>query len=210
MILLYVLGAFVGIIIIYLAIILFWPRIRVPKQPLPGGKSGVFEQRERPPSSRNNISFRVGGLDVKGWFYLPENLSVPIPCIIMNHGFGGTKDLILENYALRYQAAGMAVFTFDYRHFGESDGLPRQLFSIESKLEDCMAAIEFARKQSEIDADKIATILGDRAKVIRYPIGHFDIYTGDHFERAASDQIDFFKKHLSTKTQRKSTNYSNC
>jgi fermentation-respiration switch protein FrsA (DUF1100 family) len=152
MILLYLLGAFVGIIIIYLAIILFWPRIRVPKQPLPGGKSGVFEQRESPPSSKNNISFRVGGLDIKGWFYLPENLSVPVPCIIMNHGFGGTKDPI---------------------------------------------------------ADKIATILGDRAKVIRYPIGHFDIYTGDHFERAASDQIDFFKKHLTTKTQRNSTNYSN-
>ena len=156
MILLYVLGAFVGIIIIYLSIVLFWPGIQVLKQPLPGVKSGVSEKKDNPPSSRNDISFKVGGLDVKGWFYLPEDLSVPVSCIIMNNGFGGTKDLVLEQYAFRFQAAGIAVLTFDYRHFGESDGLPRQLFSIKSQLEDCMAAIEFARKQTEIDADKIA------------------------------------------------------
>ncbi|MFC1637019.1 hypothetical protein ACFL5Z_19530 [Planctomycetota bacterium] len=29
-----------------------------------------------------------------------------------------------------------------------------------------------------------------------YPISHFDIYTGDNFERAVSDQLDFFNKHL--------------
>lgn len=34
------------------------------------------------------------------------------------------------------------------------------------------------------------------ADVKRYPIGHFDIYTGDHFEKAVSDQLEFFKKHL--------------
>jgi hypothetical protein len=34
------------------------------------------------------------------------------------------------------------------------------------------------------------------AEVKSYPIGHFDIYTGDHFERAVSDQLDFFRKNL--------------
>jgi hypothetical protein len=34
------------------------------------------------------------------------------------------------------------------------------------------------------------------ADVKSYPIGHFDIYTGDNFERAVSDQLDFFRKHL--------------
>jgi hypothetical protein len=34
------------------------------------------------------------------------------------------------------------------------------------------------------------------ADVKSYPIGHFDIYTGDHFERAVNDQLDFFSKHL--------------
>ena len=35
-----------------------------------------------------------------------------------------------------------------------------------------------------------------RAEVKRYPIGHFDIYVGEAFERAVSDQKDFLKRHL--------------
>ncbi|HEX6228538.1 MAG TPA: alpha/beta hydrolase [Solirubrobacterales bacterium] len=35
-----------------------------------------------------------------------------------------------------------------------------------------------------------------RAEVIRYPIGHFEIYTGDNFERAIADQIAFLDRHL--------------
>ena len=41
-----------------------------------------------------------------------------------------------------------------------------------------------------------AKILGKYAEVKKYPIGHFDIYTGEHFEKGVRDQIEFFKKHL--------------
>jgi cephalosporin-C deacetylase-like acetyl esterase len=36
-----------------------------------------------------------------------------------------------------------------------------------------------------------------RAEVRRYPIGHFDIYVGEYFERAVSDQVDFLVRQLS-------------
>ena len=35
-----------------------------------------------------------------------------------------------------------------------------------------------------------------RAEVKRYPIGHFDIYRGEPFERAVADQTDFLVRHL--------------
>ncbi|MEX2196111.1 MAG: alpha/beta hydrolase [Thermoleophilaceae bacterium] len=35
-----------------------------------------------------------------------------------------------------------------------------------------------------------------RAEVRRYPIGHFDVYTGDPFERAVADQLHFLRRHL--------------
>ena len=35
-----------------------------------------------------------------------------------------------------------------------------------------------------------------RAEVKRYPIGHFDIYVSEWFERAVADQVDFLKHHL--------------
>ena len=38
-----------------------------------------------------------------------------------------------------------------------------------------------------------------RAEVRRYPIGHFDIYTGEWFERAVGEQIEFLVRHLETK-----------
>jgi fermentation-respiration switch protein FrsA (DUF1100 family) len=348
MIVLYVIAILIGLIILYLAIVIFSPGFHVPKQPI----SGSISAHEKQPSvSRKNVSFEVDGLKIKAWQYLPEELSVPVPCIIMNHGFGGTRDMLLENYAVRFQDAGMAVLTFDYRYFGESDGKPRQLFAIKSQLEDCRAAIDYARDRDEIDPDKIALwgtsagggyglaiaakdkkiacicaqvagldshedgklalkreglgfflrlfihaqrdkgrsrfglsahkipivgepgtlamivapgayegytklaqtgfvnevcarvilttggynpvnyakeincpvliqvcendnlvspksaekiagILGEKVEIKRYPIGHFDIYTGDHFAQAVSDQIEFFEKYLTAKTQK--------
>ena len=45
-------------------------------------------------------------------------------------------------------------------------------------------------------AEETERALGNYAETKYYPIGHFDIYTGDNFERAVSDQVQFFKKHL--------------
>jgi hypothetical protein len=44
----------------------------------------------------------------------------------------------------RFAAARLAVLLFDYRHFGESGGQPRQLIDIRQQLEDYRAAIRFA------------------------------------------------------------------
>lgn len=128
MIILNLIGIFLGIIIIYLAIVIFSPGFNVPKQPIPGLKSAAKEKNNKSPSSRMDISFEVGGSIIKAWLYLPVDVSGSVPCIVMNHGFGGTRDWILENYAMRFQDAGMAILTLDYRHFGESEGEPRQLF----------------------------------------------------------------------------------
>ncbi len=49
---------------------------------------------------------------------------------------------------------------------------------------------------SPSSAEETAAILGDRAELVRYPVGHFDIYRGAPFEAAVRDQIAFFQKHL--------------
>lgn len=45
-------------------------------------------------------------------------------------------------------------------------------------------------------AEETADILGNLAEVKHYPIGHFDIYTGNGFEKSVRDQVAFFQKHL--------------
>lgn len=35
-----------------------------------------------------------------------------------------------------------------------------------------------------------------RGELVRYPIGHFDIYLAEGFERAVADQVEFLSRHL--------------
>ena len=77
------------------------------------------------------------------------------PCVVLAHGFGGTVDSGLMPFAERFAAAGLDALAFDYRHFGTSDGQPRQLLSISGQLEDYEAAIAFARSLDGVDPDRI-------------------------------------------------------
>ena len=151
-----VIGIVLGLILLYFAIIGLAPWLAVPLQPLPRGKRPATQTKPEESPPRKKISFDVKGTSVSAWLYLPEQRSAPVPCIIMAHGLGGTKDIILESYAVRYQQAGFAALTFDYRHFGESEGEPRQLMWIPYQLEDYVAAIEYARGREEIDPTRIA------------------------------------------------------
>jgi pimeloyl-ACP methyl ester carboxylesterase len=78
------------------------------------------------------------------------------PCVVLAHGFGGTVDSGLVPYAERFAAAGLHALAFDYRHFGASDGEPRQLISIREQLEDYAAAIAYARSLPGVDPARIA------------------------------------------------------
>lgn len=77
------------------------------------------------------------------------------PCVVLAHGFAGTVDSGLRPYAERFAAAGLDALAFDYRHFGASDGEPRQLLSVPRQLEDYAAAVAFARAQPSVDAARI-------------------------------------------------------
>jgi pimeloyl-ACP methyl ester carboxylesterase len=77
------------------------------------------------------------------------------PCVVMAHGFSGTMDSGLLPFAERFAAAGLDALVFDYRHFGASEGEPRQLLSIRRQLADYAAAIDFARTLEEVDSNRI-------------------------------------------------------
>ncbi|MGI8753185.1 MAG: alpha/beta hydrolase [Acidimicrobiales bacterium] len=62
----------------------------------------------------------------------------------------------------------------------------------------CPALWSIADKDSLCPAKRTATLAAKapRGEIIRYPDGHFDIYVGDLFERAVSDQLAFLSRHL--------------
>jgi pimeloyl-ACP methyl ester carboxylesterase len=73
----------------------------------------------------------------------------------MAHGFGGTRDTGLLGYAEGLAAAGLDVFLFDYRGFGDSAGSPRQLVSFRRQRADYHAAVDAVRRLEGVDADRI-------------------------------------------------------
>ena len=140
-----IIGIFIGLFALELIIVALIPGFKVQEQPLEKAEQPAREMDAKPFSSRKDVIFTVKGTRLNAWLYLPKNLSKPVPCIIMGNGFGGTREG-LEPYAVRYQEAGFASLVFDYRHFGQSDGEPRQLLWIPYQLEDYAAAIKYARE----------------------------------------------------------------
>ena len=44
----------------------------------------------------------------------------------MAHGFSGTMDWIVPDFAARFADGGLAALIFDYRYLGDSGGEPRE------------------------------------------------------------------------------------
>lgn len=103
---------------------------------------------------RVDINFISGGERCVGDLYLPDTLA-PAPVIVMGHGLGSVRTMRLGAYAERFVAAGYACLVFDYRHFGDSEGSPRQLLDIQKQLEDWKSAIAYVRANSSVDGTRI-------------------------------------------------------
>lgn len=65
------------------------------------------------------------------------------------------QEMGLQNYARLFASRGYTCISFDYRHFGGSEGAPRQLIDIGKQRQDWKSAIAFARSQDDIDEDQI-------------------------------------------------------
>ena len=148
-------GVVIGVIVVYFVAITLLPGFKVHNPPLSVVKSTLGKMTEAA-SGRKDVSFTVKGDTISAWFYLPDATGATVPCIVMANGSGGTKDMLLEEYAHRFQAAGMAVLSFDYRYFGGSEGEPRQLIWVPRQLEDYAAAVDYVRGIKEIDPKRIA------------------------------------------------------
>jgi dienelactone hydrolase len=107
-------------------------------------------------ATRADVSFPSGGQRCGGWPYLPMGVTGRVPCVVMAHGTTGTMNFGLARYAQRFAAAGFAVLVFDYRHFGASDGWPRQLIRVGRQVADWRAAVRFARMLPQVDPDRVA------------------------------------------------------
>lgn len=105
--------------------------------------------------NRTDVTFSSGGTPCAGWLYRPTEVTGDVPCVVMAHGFGLTRQDGLSRYAEALTHAGFAVLAYDHRFLGDSEGVPRQRIRTSDQLKDRLAAIAFARTLDGIDADRI-------------------------------------------------------
>lgn len=104
-------------------------------------------------SVREDVTFASQGTSVAAWLYRPDgDGGAARPVIVMAHGLGGVREMRLDAFAERFADAGYVCLVFDYRHFGASDGQPRQLLSVRRQRQDWAAAVAFARTLPGVDA----------------------------------------------------------
>ncbi len=105
-------------------------------------------------SPRTDENVLSDGTRLSVYRYLPNGPGRK-PCIVMAHGFTAVRDQALPAYAEAFQQAGYAVLLFDYRHFGASDGEPRQLLDVGRQLADYRAVIAYARGLAGVDPERV-------------------------------------------------------
>src|SRR3954464_9308500 len=104
--------------------------------------------------TRLDVAFPSDGDDCRAWLFMPDAERPPLG--LLGHGLGASREFGLEPYARRFADAGIAALVFTYRHFGDSDGQPRQLLDIERQLGDWATALAYARRLDAIDGERIA------------------------------------------------------
>jgi dienelactone hydrolase len=110
------------------------------------------------------VSFQAGdGWKITGTLYLPDNVSAPVPAVVLLTEPGWVDRSIYDNYLSRKLAKnGMAALSIDMRGTGGSAGGKEfEAFSPEelAKLQlDVSGAIKFLSAQKAIDAHRIGIV----------------------------------------------------
>jgi fermentation-respiration switch protein FrsA (DUF1100 family) len=96
-------------------------------------------------NGKRNITFKRDGLTLAGLLFTPENFDEKrrYKAVIVEGSFSSVKEQMPETYAQKFAAEGFVALAFDYSHYGESEGTPRQVESPADKLSDLKAAVTF-------------------------------------------------------------------
>lgn len=102
-------------------------------------------ERTFKPATVRKIQFKRDGLKLVGNLFLPADFDKKstYKAIIVEGSFTSVKEQMPAFYAQRFADNGFVVLAFDYSHYGESEGTPKQLESPQEKLKDLKSAVTY-------------------------------------------------------------------
>jgi pimeloyl-ACP methyl ester carboxylesterase len=99
---------------------------------------------------RVEVAIPIGETSIAAWHYVADGADLR-PCVVMAHGFCGTRDAGLVGFGERFARAGVDALCFDYRGFGASGGQPRQVIDLAAQRQDYHTVVDAARGLNCVD-----------------------------------------------------------
>jgi hypothetical protein len=103
------------------------------------------------------VSFLSEGLVLKGDLYLPPGFDEgqKYPTIVVAGSWTSVKEQMAGLYAQKLAEKGFVTLAFDFRYWGQSEGLPRQYENPAAKIQDIRHAATYLRSLPFVDAEEL-------------------------------------------------------
>lgn len=103
------------------------------------------------------VDFKSEGLNLVGNIYYPPNFEADkkYPTIVCSGSWTTVKEQMAGLYAERFAKNGFITFAFDFRNYGESEGVPRAWENPQMKIQDIKNAVAYLKTLPEIDEHNI-------------------------------------------------------
>jgi uncharacterized protein len=106
---------------------------------------------------KQRVHFRVGDETVVGELYLPAATGRHAAVVVAGP-MTSVKEQVTGVYACALAMRGVAALSIDHRHYGESDGAPRQYEHAGHKIEDLKAALTWLATREDLDGGRLGMV----------------------------------------------------
>lgn len=96
-------------------------------------------------STMKKVTFKRDNLQLVGHLFTPTDFdqNKKYPAVLIGGSLTSVKEQMASTYASKLAQQEIIALAFDYSHYGESEGLPRQFEDPAQKLKDLQAAVTF-------------------------------------------------------------------
>lgn len=103
------------------------------------------------------IEFEVQGSRLRAHLHLPRERARH-PAVVVGGPMTSVKEQVTGVYAEALARRGIAALSIDPRHFGESEGEPRQYENYNHKIADYRTALDVLAERAEVDSERIGAV----------------------------------------------------
>lgn len=107
---------------------------------------------------RKTVRFESQGIAMVGVLYVPRDGRSKHAGVVIAPPWLNVKEQVAANYGQALAERGITALAFDFRHWGESGGTPREFESPEHKVQDLKAAVAFLRARPEIESQQVGVL----------------------------------------------------